>query len=238
MPDQKLDVIGVGNAIVDVLAKAGDAFLTTHDIPKGGMILIDEPRAHRIYAEMAAAVEISGGSAANSIACIASLGGQGGFIGKVSDDELGEIFRHDLRAMGVEFNTAPLKDGAATGRCLINVTPDAQRSMATFLGAAGYVTPDDVDPEQVKRAEITFFEGYLFEQPMARDGFTRACAIAKENGKRTALWLGPDEWLVIDETGDPAADCASSKAAPSASKASTASVPSRSITRAFSWPLK
>ena len=189
MPDQKLDVIGVGNAIVDVLAKAGDAFLTTHDIPKGGMILIDEPRAHRIYAEMAAAVEISGGSAANSIACIASLGGQGGFIGKVSDDELGEIFRHDLRAMGVEFNTAPLKDGAATGRCLINVTPDAQRSMATFLGAAGYVTPDDVDPEQVKRAEITFFEGYLFEQPMARDGFTRACAIAKENGKRTALTL-------------------------------------------------
>lgn len=189
MPDQKLDVIGVGNAIVDVLAKSEDAFLMSHDIPKGGMILIDEAQAHVIYEKMAAGVEISGGSAANSIACIASLGGRGGFIGKVADDALGEIFRHDLRAMGVEFDTASLKNGPGTGRCLINVTPDAQRSMATFLGAAGYVTPEDVDPKQIQRAEITFFEGYLFEQPMARDGFTRACDIAKESGKRTALTL-------------------------------------------------
>lgn len=189
MAQDDLDVIGVGNAIVDVLAKADDAFLKTHDIPKGGMILIDEDQARVIYDDMAAAVEISGGSAANSIACVASLGGKGGFVGKVADDALGEIFRHDLRAMGVEFDTRPLSDGPATGRCLVNVTPDAQRSMTTFLGAAGFVSPDDIDADQIKRAAITFFEGYLFEQPMARDGFTKACAIARENGRRSALTL-------------------------------------------------
>ena len=189
MPQHDLDVIGVGNAIVDVLAKADDAFLKAHDIPKGGMILIDETQAASIYGAMAPGVEISGGSAANSIACIASLGGDGGFVGKVADDALGEIFRHDLKAMGVEFDTAPLKDGPATGRCLINVTPDAQRSMTTFLGAAGLVSPDDIDPEQVGRAAITFFEGYLFEQPVAREAFIKACAAAKASGKRAALTL-------------------------------------------------
>ena len=189
MPQSDLDVIGVGNAIVDVLAKADDDFLMNHDIPKGGMILIDEERAASIYDAMAAGVEISGGSAANSIACVASLGGAGGFVGKVSDDTLGEIFRHDLRAMGVDFNTKPLGDGPATGRCLINVTADAQRSMTTFLGAAGYVSPDDIDAEQIKRAAITFFEGYLFEQPVARQAFIRACRFAKEGGRRTALTL-------------------------------------------------
>lgn len=189
MPQYDLDVIGVGNAIVDVLAKADDAFLETHEIPKGGMILIDEGQAASIYGAMAAAVEISGGSAANSIACLASLGGKGGFVGKVADDTLGDIFRHDLKAMGVEFDTAPLKEGPATGRCLINVTPDAQRSMTTFLGAAGLVSPDDIDPEQVARAAITFFEGYLFEQPVAREAFIKACAAAKAAGKSTAITL-------------------------------------------------
>lgn len=189
MPENRLDVIGVGNAIVDVLAKAGDDFLSEHDIPKGGMILIDDAQAHAIYDAMAAAVEISGGSAANSIACIASLGGAGGFIGKVADDALGDIFRHDLRAMGVEFDTKPLVGGIGTGRCLINVTPDAQRSMSTFLGAAGFVAPDDIDEAQIKRAEVTFFEGYLFEQPVAREAFIKACQIAKANGKRAALTL-------------------------------------------------
>ncbi|WP_428407241.1 adenosine kinase [Hyphococcus sp.] len=184
-----LDVIGVGNAIVDVLAKADDAFLAAHSIPKGGMILIDEDQASEIYGAMAAGVEISGGSAANSIACIASLGGKGGFVGKVSADALGEIFRHDLRSLGVEFDTKPLESGPATGRCLVNVTPDAQRSMTTFLGAAGLVSPDDIDDSQIARAEITFFEGYLFEQPVARKAFVRACAIAKSKGKRTALTL-------------------------------------------------
>ena len=186
-----LDVIGVGNAIVDVLAKADDAFLATHSIPKGGMILIDEDQAKTIYGDMAAGVEISGGSAANSIACIASLGGKGGFVGKVSGDALGDIFRHDLRSLGVEFDTKPLEDGPGTGRCLVNVTPDAQRSMTTFLGAAGFVSPDDIDDSQIARAEITFFEGYLFEQPVARQAFIRACAIAKREGKRAALTLSP-----------------------------------------------
>ena len=189
MPQPDLDVIGVGNAIVDVLAKADDNFLKSHDIPKGGMILIDEERAATIYDGMAAAVEISGGSAANSIACIASLGGKGGFVGKVADDTLGEIFRHDLRAMGVDFNTAPLIDGLATGRCLINVTADAQRSMTTFLGAAGFVSPDDINAEQIQRAAITFFEGYLFEQPVAREAFIKACKVAKDGGRRAALTL-------------------------------------------------
>lgn len=190
MTDAALDVIGVGNAIVDVLAKADDRFLASHEIPKGGMILIDEARAQTIYDAMAPGVEISGGSAANSIACVASLGGRGGFVGKVSADALGDIFRHDLRALGVEFATPPLEgEGPATGRCLINVTPDAQRSMTTFLGSAGLVAPDDIDEDQIARANITFFEGYLFEQPVARQAFIRACAIAKREGKRAALTL-------------------------------------------------
>jgi sugar/nucleoside kinase (ribokinase family) len=189
MKSAELDVVGVGNAIVDVLAPAEDAFLAAHGVPKGGMILIDEPTADRIYGAMAAAVEISGGSAANSIACIASLGGRGGFVGKVADDTLGEIFRHDLRALGVRFDTAPLRNGPATGRCLINVTPDAQRSMTTFLGAAGFVSPDDIDARMIESAAITFFEGYLFEQPVARTAFIKACDIAKAAGRRTALTL-------------------------------------------------
>ncbi|MEM8772296.1 MAG: adenosine kinase [Pseudomonadota bacterium] len=189
MSAQTLDVIGFGNAIVDVLAKADDAFLERHEIPKGGMILIDEDHASKIYADMAAAVEISGGSNANAIAAVASLGGAGGFVGKVADDALGEIFRHDLKAMGVEYDTAALKNGPATGRCLVNVTPDAQRSMATFLGAAGYVTVDDVDEAQIARGSISFFEGYLFEQPDARDAFAQACELARKHGKKTALTL-------------------------------------------------
>jgi sugar/nucleoside kinase (ribokinase family) len=153
------------------------------------MILIDENRARDIYDNMAPGVEVSGGSNANAIACVASLGGRGGFVGKVAADALGDIFRHDLRAMGVEYETAPLKDGPETGRCLINVTPDAERSMATYLGAAGYVTDADVDEAQIARGEISFFEGYLFEQPDAREAFVRACELARKNGKRTALTL-------------------------------------------------
>ena len=189
MSGNNLDVVAVGNAIVDVLAKADDAFLEKFSIPKGGMMLIDDQQASDIYEAMAPGVEMSGGSAANSIASIASLGGAGGFIGKVAKDALGDIFRHDLKAMGVEFDTKPLEAGPATARCLINVTDDAQRSMTTFLGAAGFVGPDDVDEALISRGAITFFEGYLFEQPMAREGFEKACAIAHQSGKRTALSL-------------------------------------------------
>ncbi len=189
MTASALDVLGVGNAIVDVLAQADDAFLAAHSIAKGGMILIDEEQARSIYDAMAPGVEISGGSAANSIACIASLGGAGGFIGKVAKDALGDIFRHDLRSLGVRFDTSPLEEGPGTARCLVNVTPDAQRSMTTYLGAAGLVAPADIDESLVESATITFFEGYLFEQPVARESFIKACLAAKRAGKRAALTL-------------------------------------------------
>ncbi len=184
-----LDVVGVGNAIVDVLSKADDAFLAAHSIPKGGMILIDEAQAKAIYAAMAPGVEISGGSAANSIASIASLGGKAAFVGKVSNDNLGEIFRHDLRALGVLFDAPALEKGPGTARCLINVTPDAQRSMTTYLGSAGLVSPADIDEAVIGRAAITFFEGYLFEQPVAREAFVKACRTAKREGRKAALTL-------------------------------------------------
>jgi sugar/nucleoside kinase (ribokinase family) len=184
-----LDVVAVGNAIVDVIATADDEFLAAHAIPKGGMILIDEARAKAIYAAMAPGMEISGGSAANSVACVASLGGKAGFVGKVSKDALGDIFRHDLRALGVRFDTRPLETGPATARCLINVTPDAQRSMTTYLGSAGHVSAADIDEAMIESAAITFFEGYLFEQKLARDGFVKACRAAKRAGRKTALTL-------------------------------------------------
>jgi len=184
-----LDIVGVGNAIVDVVAQADDAFLAAHGIPKGGMILIDEAHAKQIYAAMGPGVEVSGGSAANSIACVASLGGRGGFVGKVSKDNLGDIFRHDLRALGVVFDAPALDHGPGTGRCLINVTPDAQRSMTTYLGSAGLVSAADIDEGMIERASITFFEGYLFEQPVAREAFVKACQAAKRAGKRAALTI-------------------------------------------------
>lgn len=189
MIEPSLDVVGVGNAIVDVLAKADDAFLAAHRIAKGGMMLIDEARAKEIYDAMAPGVEISGGSAANTIACIASLGGAVGFVGKVSKDALGDIFRHDLKALGVIFETRPLESGPGTARCLINVTPDAQRSMTTYLGSAGFVAPADVDEALIRRAAITYFEGYLFEQPAAREAFVKACGVAKRARRRAALTL-------------------------------------------------
>jgi len=189
MSHSPLDVVGVGNAIVDVLAHADDAFLAAHAIAKGGMTLIDETAARSIYDAMAPAIEISGGSAANTVACVASLGGASGFIGKVADDTLGDFFRHDLRASGVEFDTAPLIGGPATARSLINVTPDAQRSMSTYLGAATELCADDVDAARVRRAAITYFEGYLFEMPRAREAFVRVCQIARAAGKKTAITL-------------------------------------------------
>ena len=189
MSSTALDVVGVGNAIVDVLAQADDAFLAAHSIPKGGMMLIDEAQAKDIYGHMAPGVEVSGGSAANSVACIASLGGKAGFVGKVARDNLGDIFRHDLRALGVRFETSPLENGPGTARCLINVTPDAQRSMTTYLGSAGFVSPADIDEAMIESAAITFFEGYLFEQPIAREAFVKACRLAKEAGRKSALTL-------------------------------------------------
>jgi sugar/nucleoside kinase (ribokinase family) len=152
MADAAYDVLGIGNAIVDVLASADDAFLAQRKLVKGSMRLIDAIEAEWLYGEMPAGLECSGGSAANTMAGIASLGGRGRFLGRVCDDQLGGIFAHDIRAVGVDYATPPAKSGAATARCLILVTPDAQRTMNTYLGASVDFGPEDLDPEAIRTA--------------------------------------------------------------------------------------
>lgn len=185
----ELDVLCVGNAIVDVLAHADDAFLNTHSLAKGAMTLINAETAERLYAQMGPGIECSGGSAGNTAAGIASLGGRAGYVGKVAKDQLGQVFTHDIRAMGVEYQTLPLEGGAPTARCLILVTPDAQRTMNTYLGACVALGPNDVDPEQVGRAQVTYFEGYLWDAPAPKDAIRKAIRIAKANGRKVALTL-------------------------------------------------
>ncbi len=188
MPETK-DLAAVGNAIVDVLAHCDDDFLVANDIPKGGMVLIGAEHALNIYKAMGETTEIAGGSAANSTACLASLGGSAAFIGKVGQDRLGEAFRQSLEDTGVSFVTEPMTDHTPTGRCLINVTPDAERSMMTFIGAAEHVSEADIDETVIASAAVTYFEGYLFEQPVARAAMVKACEIAKANGRKTAITL-------------------------------------------------
>ena len=183
------DVAAIGNAIVDVIATSSEDFLVDQDLPKGGMTLIDGARASQLYDAMAAGAETSGGSAANSVAGISSFGGRAAFIGKVAKDQLGEVFGHDMRALGAHFDTPPLTTGEATGRCLINVTPDGERTMATFLGAANLLGPDDVDPKVIEAAKITFLEGYLFTPDEARKAFAKAAAIARTSNRLIALTL-------------------------------------------------
>jgi len=189
MAGQKLDVVGIGNAIVDVLAKVDDAFLARFALTKGSMALIDAARAETLYAALPPAVECSGGSAANTIAGIAMLGGAAAFIGKVKDDALGQVFAHDIRAAGVTYNTAFAHAGLPTARCLIAVTPDAQRTMNTFLGASINLTPGDVDAGLVASADVTYLEGYLWDPPEAKEAFRRAIAISHGAGKKVALSL-------------------------------------------------
>ena len=184
-----IDVVGVGNAIVDVLAEADDAFLAAEGIAKGGMTLIDTARANDLYARMAPAVEMSGGSAANTIAGIASLGGAAAYIGKVADDQLGAVFAHDIRAAGVRYGTGPLTGSEPTARCLVLITPDAQRSMNTFLGASPFLTAEDIDVALIASARITYLEGYLFDRPEAKAAFFAAAKIAHNAGRRVALTL-------------------------------------------------
>jgi len=190
------DVAAIGNAIVDVIAPCEEAFLTEEGLTKGSMMLIDEDQATRLYGRMAAGVETSGGSAANTVAGLASLGGRGAFIGKVAGDQLGEVFSHDIRAIGVDFGGAPLVDGPATARCLINVTADGQRTMCTFLGAAGLLSPGDIDPAEVSRAKIVYLEGYLFDPAEARAAFGKAAKAARAAGRRIALTLS--DAFVVD----------------------------------------
>jgi sugar/nucleoside kinase (ribokinase family) len=189
MAPTRHDVVGIGNAIVDVLAHADDRFLATEGLAKGTMTLIDAERADALYERMGAAVEVSGGSAANTMAGVASLGGRAAYFGKVRDDALGRIFSHDIRATGVAFDTPVATDGAGTARCLILVTPDAQRTMSTYLGACVSLTPDDVDEETVAASSVTYLEGYLFDPPRAREAFVKAAEIARRNGRRVALSL-------------------------------------------------
>ena len=184
-----LDVVGIGNAIVDVITHADDAFIVENRLTKGAMTLVDADQATTLYAKMGPGIEMSGGSAANTIAGLASLGGQAGYVGKVCDDELGEVFRHDIRAIGVRYDTVPIVGEPPTARCLIVVTPDAQRTMHTFLGASVELGPEDIDAELVAAGRIVYLEGYLWDRPKAKDAFLKAAAIAHDAGRQVALTL-------------------------------------------------
>ena len=189
MTSATYDVIGVGNAIVDVLSPTEDDFLTRHGLDKGMMTLIDTDQAAALYDAMGPGIEVSGGSAANTLAGIASLGGKGAYIGKVRNDTLGGVFNHDIKAIGVDYRTPPATAGATTARCLIFVTPDAQRTMQTYLGISVELGPDDIDEEAIRDSQITYLEGYLFDPPAAKQAFIKAAEIAHSAGRKVALTL-------------------------------------------------
>jgi sugar/nucleoside kinase (ribokinase family) len=194
----RYDVLGLGNAIVDVITRADDDFLVMHGMRKGTMSLIDEARAALIYDAMGPAVEISGGSAANTVVGTAGLGARAAFIGRVKDDALGTVFAHDIRAAGVVFDTAPSAEGPSTGRCYVLVTPDGERTMNTFLGAAQDLHPRDIDTDMVAGAAIIYLEGYLWDPAHAKEAFLKAAAIAHEAKRLVALTLSDafcvDRW--------------------------------------------
>ena len=193
MASSTYGLLAIGNALVDVLAPADESFIADQNkrfgMQKGGMTLIDEKRAVSLYGDMAAGVQVSGGSAGNTMAGYASFGGKGAYIGKVADDQLGKIFAHDMRAQGVQFQTVPLALGAPTGRCLVLITPDGQRTMNTFLGAAVELSTADIDEDLVAASAITYLEGYLFDPPRAKEGFRLAATLAHSAGRRVALSL-------------------------------------------------
>jgi sugar/nucleoside kinase (ribokinase family) len=189
------DVAAIGNAIVDVIAPASDAFLDDQALVKGSMMLIDDARAASLYEAMPPAEEVSGGSAGNTIAGVASLGGRGVFIGKVAKDQLGDVYAHDMQAIGAVFSGERLVGGAGTGRSLINVTPDGERTMCTYLGAAAELTPADVDPAVIEAAKIVYLEGYLFDPLDARRAFAKATGLARASSRLIALSLS-DSFVV------------------------------------------
>ena len=189
MTSKRTDVLALGNAIVDVLATAEEDFLARHALVKGSMALIDEARAETLYDDMGPARIISGGSAANTIAGLASFGGTGAFIGKVRDDELGKLYRHDLTSLGVAFETKAATDGPATARSFILVTPDGERTMNTYLGACQGLSVADVDEAAVEKADIVYLEGYLWDPPAAKEAFRKASEIAHRAGGKVAITL-------------------------------------------------
>ncbi|MDE2860865.1 MAG: adenosine kinase [Chloroflexota bacterium] len=183
------DVLGIGNAMVDVLAHADDAFLVAHGLARGAMTLIDAEQGAAILEGMGQTVEVSGGSAANTMAGIASLGGTGSYIGRVHDDRLGAVFTRDMRSLGIGYETPPASEGAPTARCLVVVTPDGQRTMATYLGASTELGPEDVDAEAVYGHAVTYLEGYLWDAPRAPEALALAARLAHDAGNRVALTL-------------------------------------------------
>lgn len=189
MTSSEIDVLGIGNAIVDVFAHAEDDFLQRMGMIKGNMALIDEAAAEAIYEAMGASMQVSGGSAGNTIAGVASFGGRAGYIGKVKDDALGRVFNHDIRALGVRFQTPAAAEGPATARSFILVTPDAERTMNTFLGACVNLTPADVDETLVASSGVVYLEGYLFDRPHAKEAFRKTARIARQAGRKVALSL-------------------------------------------------
>lgn len=209
MSDTKYDVLAIGNAIVDIIAKCDDAFLVEQDIAKGGMTLIDMARAEQLYSDMGPAIETSGGSAGNTAAGIASFGGKVAYIGKVADDHLGKVFTHDIKAIGVDYTTPPLNHGEMTARSMILVTPDGERSMNTYLGACGKLSANDIDADLVAQSKITYFEGYLWDPQEAKDAIREAARIAHENDRLVAMTLSDafcvdryrDEFLELMRSG-------------------------------------
>jgi sugar/nucleoside kinase (ribokinase family) len=194
------DVVAIGNALVDVLSNADDALLTTLGMVKGSMDLIDTDRAEALYSAMNPAIEASGGSAANTVAGVASFGGRAAFIGRVFEDQLGAVYTHDMRAAGVRFDTPPAKEGSPSGRCLVIVTPDGERTMNTYLGASAELGPVDVDPELIASAEYTFLEGYLWDANNGKGAFRYASKVAHEAGRKVALTLS--DGFVVDRHRD------------------------------------
>ena len=187
--DATLDVVGIGNALVDVLSHETDEFVAAQGLVKSAMTLIEPDRAEQLYDAMGPGIEMSGGSAANTVAGVASFGGRAAYMGRVHDDQLGAVFAHDLRAQGVTFDNKPAADGPSTGRCLIVVTPDAHRTMNTCLGASAYFGPDDVAPDLVRGGQVTFLEGYLFDRPESKEAYWVASKLAHEAGRKVALTL-------------------------------------------------
>src|SRR5579863_5631693 len=189
MTSAKYDVLGIGNAIFDVLVTADEGFLNRHGMTKGGMALIDEARAAAIYQDMGPATEMSGGSAANTIVGVASLGARAAYIGKVRDDQIGRLYTHDIRAAGVAFETKPAASGPATGCSYILVTADGERTMNTYLGAAQDLTPADIDADQIAASALIYLEGYLWDPASAKEAFVKASTIAHQAGRQVALTL-------------------------------------------------
>lgn len=189
MTDSTFDIVGIGNAIVDVLTQTEEDFLVAEDLQKGSMSLADEKRTAELYSKMGQTTVISGGSAANTIVGAASIGARTAFIGKVKNDQAGDEFTHDIRAMGVDFSTQPAIDGPATAKCLVFVTPDGERTMNTYLGACQNLTSEDVDEKTIKASKITYLEGYLWDPPAAKEAFVKAADIAHGAGREVALTL-------------------------------------------------